>query len=315
MISMKILKIVQIITTTSIFLIFCQQVFSHGEVSTVDKVVVSSEDHGEVVYLGNEAIMVSINNRKILFDPFFHNDFGFYQLVPSEIVAKLHQGIHPYNSIDMVLISHAHADHFAAQEVLKYMNNQSQVLLVAPQQAIEQLTKLNPSESVRKRFIPIDLALAQQAIKVQHKQIQVEAVRIPHAGWPGRAEIENIVYRVTLLKSHDENKDSIQEGQLTVIHMGDADPNQQHFEPHTAHWESKMTNVAFPPYWFYDSQQGRTILTKTINANKSIGLHVPVAVPSSLKESGLDYFSNPGESRVIKIENTKVNSKGSNDEQ
>ncbi len=315
MISMKKLKIVQIITMTSIFLIFCQQVFSHGEVGNVDKVVVSSTDHGEVVYLGNEAIMVSLEDKKILFDPFFHNDFGFYQLVPSEIVSKIHQGIQPYNSIDMVLISHAHADHFAAQEVLKYMNNQPQVSLVAPQQAIEQLKKLSPSESVRKRFIPIGLALAQQAIKVEHKEIRVEAVRIPHAGWPGRAEIENIVYRVTLLKKYDEDKDSSQEGQLTVIHMGDADPNQQHFEPHTAHWKSKMTNVAFPPYWFYDSHQGRTILTKTINANKSIGIHVPVEVPSSVKDSGLDYFSIPGESRVIKIENTKVNSKGNNDEQ
>ena len=81
--------------------------------------------------------------------------------------------------------------------------------------------------------------------------------------------------------------------------MGDADPRRQHFIPHKEHWAAKRTDTAFPPYWFLTSLQGRNILSDDMNVAKSTGVHVPLKIPTDLKESGQDYFSKPGETREI----------------
>jgi hypothetical protein len=119
--------------------------------------------------------------------------------------------------------------------------------------------------------------------------ITATAVRIPHAGWPApaRAAVQNMVYRVTLGDS------------ATVMHMGDADPRRQHFIPHKDHWQAKRTDTAFPPYWFLTSMQGRNILSDDMNVAKSIGVHVPIKVPTDLRDSGQDYFSFSGETREV----------------
>jgi len=40
------------------------------------------EKHATATYLANEAVLISVAEHKVLFDPFFHNDYGTYQLVP-----------------------------------------------------------------------------------------------------------------------------------------------------------------------------------------------------------------------------------------
>ncbi len=284
MLMTKIVKIIMIVTALCMSLIST----AHDRSSQYH----TQSQGGQITYLGNEAIMVEIANQKVLFDPFFHNDFGTYQLVPESIKAKLIGGIAPYDRVKLVLISHAHGDHFDAKQVLRYLKAQTMAKLIAPQQAISKLLALSPDESVVKRLNSVKLSLKQSPQSIAVGNLLVEAVRIPHAGWPARAEIENIVYRLS--SRNEGNKES------TVIHMGDADPNQQHFDSHTQHWQKRKTDIAFPPYWFYASKQGLHIATEVVNADKTIGLHVPKLVPEALKNSGLDYFSKPGETRLIK---------------
>ena len=72
-------------------------------------------------YLGNEAVMIESGSHKILFDPFFHNDYNTYQLVPEAIRKAIFNGEKPYDAIDIVFISHAHEDHFSAKDMLKFL--------------------------------------------------------------------------------------------------------------------------------------------------------------------------------------------------
>ena len=246
-------------------------------------------------YLGNEAILVTSDGGKVLFDPFFHSSFGVYQLVPEDIRLAIMRGTQPYNNIDVIVISHAHGDHFSPGDVLSYLQAFPLTKLVAPKQAVEQILeniKGHESEKqLQSQMISVALVLGDKAISVEVGSITFEAVRIPHSGWPGRADIENIVFRVTLNDGSD--------GASTVMHMGDADANDEHYLPHKQHWLKRITDTAFPPYWFYGSAEGNDILNEIINAKHSIGLHVPVIVPNSLKKSGKDYFSKPGEQRKI----------------
>ncbi|MBF7074154.1 MBL fold metallo-hydrolase [Glaciecola sp. MH2013] len=245
-------------------------------------------------YLANEGIMVESGGVKILFDPFFHNDYGSYQLVPEKILSAIKQNEAPYHDIDIVFISHAHGDHFAAQDMLDYLVTFDSVSLVAPQQAIDEMAKLANFEkaklSLSARIRAISLAYRDAPISFNIDNVNIDAVRIPHAGWPGRADVSNIVYRVTL---------PLAEASSTYIHMGDADPNDSHFRPLAEFWQQQKTDLAFPPYWFFLSHEGNYVLDYRINTQRSVGVHVPIKIPQTLLNSGKAYFSTPGE--VLKV--------------
>lgn len=242
---------------------------------------------GEVTYLGNEGLMVKSGNHKILFDPFFHNDYDSLQLVPPAIVQAIMSGQKPYDGIDAIFISHAHEDHFSARDVKQFLRTYAKAKLIAPRQAVEELASLPDMAQLMSQVIAVDLKLGDAPWQLKLGDLQIEAVRIAHAGWPQRAEVENLVYRVSI-----GNK-------LTVMHLGDADPNAVHFSPFAAHWKKQLTDTAFPPYWFFLSAEGNQILDHQINATESIGVHVPVEVPPELRASGKRYFSKPGEQRAI----------------
>jgi L-ascorbate metabolism protein UlaG (beta-lactamase superfamily) len=238
-------------------------------------------------YLGNEGLMIVEGDSKILFDPFFDNAFNTYQLVPTDIRQAIMAGLSPYNDIDVIFISHAHGDHFSAQYMRQFLKNHPKTKLVAPQQAVDSLAKLPDTADLMAQTVAVSLDYGEKPWVYQLKNIAIDAVRIPHAGWPGRATVENIVFRVTL------------NDKVTVMHMGDADPDDRHFKPFKAHWEKRVTDTAYPPYWFFLSPQGNAIIDQRINAKQAVGMHVPVKVPAQLKASGKAYFSIPGEQRQI----------------
>ncbi|MCJ8270220.1 MAG: MBL fold metallo-hydrolase [Psychrosphaera sp.] len=248
----------------------------------------SEKAHGEATYLGNEGVMITGNGKKILFDPFFHNDYGYYQLVPERIRQAMFKGEKPYDNIDVVFISHAHGDHFSAVDLRQFMQAQPQVKLVAPKQAVDKLAELNLTKNLMKRVTAVTLKYGEKPWFYTIDDLLVEAVRIPHSGWPGRAEVENIVFRVTFNSPNDKKAAA---DKLTIMHMGDADANDSHYIPYQTFWQHRVTNTAFPPYWFFLSEQGNAILDKRINAKQAIGLHVPVKVPPELKATGKHFFS------------------------
>lgn len=245
------------------------------------------EHQATATYLGNEGIMIQEGDIRIVFDPFFHNGYNNYQLVPENIRMALFSGTEPYNNINAMFISHAHGDHFAADDVLKFLQSHSDTKLIAPSQAVEKLAELKPSDAVMKQVISIDLKLGDKVKTIKVDDLFIEVVRIPHAGWPGRADISNLIFRVTLNNA------------VTIMHMGDADPNDMHFKPYQKHWQKQKTNTAFPPYWFFTSSDGPIILDERINTETSVGIHVPIKVPFSLEMTGEAYFSKPSEQKTI----------------
>ena len=243
-----------------------------------------------VTYVANEAVLITNGDKKVLFDPFFHQAFGTYQLVPEDTKQTIFNGTPPFDNLTAIIISHAHGDHFAAEDVLKYLLKYPNTQLIAPQQAVTELIALTGANQIHSQVTSVKLAFNQAPKTLELAGLVIDAVRIPHAGWPGRADIENLVFRVTLKN---------QGTSVTVMHMGDADPDDNHYLPYQDHWQKRITNTALPPYWFYFSAEGRDILSDILNVKKSIGIHVPIKIPNQLKSSDQDYFSKPGEMRNI----------------
>lgn len=256
---------------------------------------VSAHAHeaGQAHYIANEGVLVEQGDVKILFDPLPLSGFNVYA-EPSEVqVAAMMAGEGAFAGVDAVFISHAHRDHFSAPSVVALMEAQTEIHLIAPQQALDMMQQdASWSDDLLPRITALDMAAGDTPQTVALEGIRATALRIPHAGWPApaRAAVQNMVYRVTLGEA------------ATVIHMGDADTRRRHFTPHKTHWDARRTDTAFPPYWFLLSEDGRKILSNDMNVATSIGVHVPLDVPQDLRDSGADYFSIPGETRPISAE-------------
>lgn len=241
----------------------------------------------QTTYLGNEGIMVSDGHTTVLFDPLYPNGFGTYQMVPDVMRQHLMEGIAPYENVDAIFISHMHPDHFSVGEVIAYMRRHEQVHLFAPAQAVDWMREETEDESIFERVTAVGLERLDAPLSFREGDLEVDVVRIPHAGWPGRAEVSNLVWRVTLSDG------------ITVMHLGDADPRDEHYAPHDDHWMVKRTDTAYPPYWFFTMGDGPQILSTRLNTLKATGIHVPIELPVDLFLTGEDFFHVPGETRLI----------------
>lgn len=248
-------------------------------------------------YIANMGAMVERGDTKVLFDPLFHNDFGTYDSVPVEIETALLAGTQPWDGIDAVFVSHYHEDHFDPATILKLLRTQSTIELFAPEQAAEAIRVLvaEGEDSLLERVHGLSLANGEAAIDVELGSLLVEAIRIPHAGWPNRhSHVENLVFRVTI-DSH-----------TTVMHFGDAEPTDEHYAERPGHWRERRTHFAMPPYWFFLSDEGRQILEDRIGVDHAIGMHVPTEIPDDRsnrpeKLQDVDLFTKPGETRDIAV--------------
>ena len=246
-------------------------------------------------YIANEGVMVSDGETKILFDPLFPNTYGQYLLPTEEMKRAMFDGEAPFDDVDAIFISHYHGDHFSPEEIYELMEAQADIRLYAPNQAIVAMRAAasDSGASVFDRVNSVSLGFNDSPVSFDGENLFVEAVRIPHSGWPmSMLDVENIAWRVTL----DDNS--------TVLHLGDSDPNDDHFAIDADYWEQRAPNLALPPYWFLSTTAGRSILDNRIKPQRSVGIHVPDTIsadpirrPNELR--GQDIFVTPGETRNI----------------
>lgn len=246
-------------------------------------------------YLGNEGVMVAHGDTRVLFDPLFQESFGQYQLVPERLRSALLEGVAPFAGIDAVFVSHHHDDHFDPRDMLQLLENQTAVRLYAPRQAVDAISRLDRERAaaVADRLTALDLDEGDPPLLVQTGHLTVEAVHVPHSGWPdARTDIQNIAFRVSI------------GGEFTVVHLGDADARMRHFHVHEPFWTARDISLALPPYWFFRSAEGRGIVERTLTPIHATGIHVPMrlarpaARPDVLQD--VDLFVVPGETRPVK---------------
>ncbi len=245
-----------------------------------------------IQYLANEGVMVTHADSKILIDPLFNNSYGQYQLVPDEVREAIFAGQAPYDSVDAVFVSHHHDDHFSADDMLHLLRSQTSIRLYAPAQAVAALRQVagEDDESVFNRVTGLDLDYGDPPVSIDAGEITIDAVHIPHSGWPtARTDVQNIAFRITL------------QGDGTVLHLGDADARAVHFTANESYWNARSIDVALAPFWFFSSDAGNDILGEQLDVGHSIGIHVPDAyadsgnIPDELQ--GYDLFTKPGEQR------------------
>ena len=251
-----------------------------------------AQSESSIQYLANEGVMVTHEKTKILMDPLYGNSYDIYQLVPDATREMIFAGTPPFDGVDAVFVSHHHGDHFSAEDMLRLLKSQTGTRLYAPAQAVAAIRQVAGADddSVFERVVGLDLDYGDPPVHIRTENIIVEAVHIPHSGWPtARTDVQNIAFRITL------------DDASTVLHLGDADARMVHFAADEQYWEERTIDLALPPYWFFGSDDGIELLENRLDVRHSIGIHVPAEfsnpanIPREL--SGYELFTAPGEGR------------------
>lgn len=91
-------------------------------------------------------------------------------------------GIVPFDSINIVLVSHRHADHFNAPMTIDFLRNNKKSVLICPDQVHERLKLIAGYSEVSERI---------KAIRSQEhpdtsfivNEISIRAMRLKHGSW------------------------------------------------------------------------------------------------------------------------------------
>lgn len=240
----------------------------------------------EITYLANMGVLLSGGGKHVVIDGLHHGELDDYATVPPSLLTPLEQGRAPYATIDLVLTTHRHLDHFNAASVAARLAADSTTIFVAAQETVDSLyarTRLRPTPRVRGVVPP-----AQGEMRVSVPGIDLTVIDLPHNATRSR-RVANVGFLVSV-------------GGLRILHVGDADPTAANFDPHRL--GGRAIDVAIVPFWYLTGNGG--VMVRSIGAKQWIATHVPPSDAASIRKDvqkaipGAIVLTAPGERHSIR---------------
>lgn len=211
-----------------------------------------------ITYIANEGVLISSGSHQVLIDGLHRLYEPEYAYPPQPLLSALESARSPYNEIDLILVSHLHLDHFHPESVGLHLKSNPKATLVSSEQIV---TK------VKEQFAGFG--------EIAHRVKQVTPQ------WKTRSEFNQDGIRVQLLglRHSGSNFTWIQNlGHLIemdgkkLLHIGDADMTVENFASFRLPEEG--IDIAFIPYWYLQSNNGRTLVRDHIRPKQVIAVHV-----------------------------------------
>jgi len=136
----------------------------------------------EITYVANEGFLVRASNKKILIDALFGKFESDWCDVPAEdVIEKMEKGTAPFDQIDVILVSHAHIDHFNAEIVSKHLESNEAAILICPRQVVQELKRDERYEKISPRVNEITPEYEARLQKIDIKGMEIKVWRLAHS--------------------------------------------------------------------------------------------------------------------------------------
>jgi L-ascorbate metabolism protein UlaG (beta-lactamase superfamily) len=214
-----------------------------------------------IAYVGNEGVFISDGTKAVLIDG-LHRKYGdAYLFPPPELLAAMEQAKPPFDQVRVLLVSHVHGDHFHPESVAQHLRNNPKATLVSDAQKASDIARnYSAHESVRTQVHEATPEW-KEMILYEKDGIRVKLLGMKH-GTERHWWIKNLGHIVEI-------------GGKKFFHFGDADMTDENFAAFDL--PAEKIDVAFVPYWFLLSEDGRRIVRERIAARSVIAVHISPA--------------------------------------
>ena len=212
-------------------------------------------------YIANEGVLIAAAGKQILIDGLHREYKPGYLFPPPEMQNVLENARAPYDKIDLILVSHIHLDHFHPQSIGQYLKSNPRSIFASSGQAVDDVSKGFPDyEKVKAQIRPVAHEWKKSSA-VDQDGIKIKFLGLRHGGERFK-EIQNLGHVIEI-------------GGKKLLHIGDADMTAENFS--TFNLAQEKIDIAFIPYWFLTSPEGRALVKEQFDPKHIIVVHIPPA--------------------------------------
>ena len=211
-----------------------------------------------ITFLANEGVLLSSGGQEVLIDALFRKYETGYAIPAESTLRALERAAPPFASVDLILVTHRHGDHFHPAPVLDHLVANPLALLLTSQQVIDSMRgRLAAVPQVLPRILAGTTEPRTRGRRLVNG-ISVELLGLPHGGNRHR-HVEHLGFIVEL-------------GGTRVLHVGDTDTSEETFRGFRL--DTARIDVALLPQWMVRSGEGREVIERWIRPRHVVAFHV-----------------------------------------
>jgi len=218
----------------------------------------------EVTYIANQGVLIAAGSTQVLIDGLHREYRSSYPFLPEPYREQFETARPPFNEIDVILVSHAHRDHFHPESVARYLSYNTATTLVSSEQVVGELQARKDYPAIASRVKTITPPLTQRVATVA-AGVPIEVLGVGHGRTGRHATVQNLGHVVKL-------------GGKTLLHLGDASTDDEEVFD-ALNLEEAAIDIAFLPVWFLTSDDGAAIVRQHIRPKHIVAVHMPAENP------------------------------------
>lgn len=209
-------------------------------------------------YIANEGVLIRAGSKQILIDGLHREYQPAYAFPPPDLQKLLETAAKPYDKINLLLVSHVHLDHFHAESVGLHLKNNPNAVLASSEQIVAEVAKnFADYEKIKPQIKPVSHEW-KKTVEYNQDGIKIKFLGLRH-GSERFKSIQNLGHLIEI-------------GGKRLLHIGDADMTAENFSAFDLAKEN--IDIAFIPYWFLLSENGRRLVKEQFNPKQIIAVHI-----------------------------------------
>ncbi len=209
-------------------------------------------------YIANEGVLIRAGSKQVLIDGLHREYQPAYAFPPTDLLKSLETAAKPYDKINLLLVSHVHLDHFHAESVGLHLKNNPNAVLASSEQIVAEVAKnFADYEKIKPQIKPVSHEW-KKTVEYNQDGIKIKFLGLRH-GSERFKSIQNFGHLIEI-------------GGKKFLHIGDADMTAENFSAFDLAKEN--IDIAFIPYWFLLSENGRKLVKEQFNPKQIIAVHI-----------------------------------------